>query len=54
MKESPLFNSGKNGRNQPTPATVLPAPIALPSAWLEHVAGGLNPQPLPPRHEEIS
>jgi hypothetical protein len=26
----------------------LAQPVALPREWLEHVAGGLNPQPLPP------
>jgi hypothetical protein len=31
-----------------------PEPIALQPEWLEHVSGGINPQPLPPRHEELS
>jgi hypothetical protein len=26
-------------------------PVALPKEWLDKVAGGLNPQPLPPRWE---
>jgi len=30
-----------------------PQPVVLPPECLEHVAGGLNPQPLPPRHEEF-
>jgi hypothetical protein len=29
-------------------------PIVLQSEWLEHVSGGINPQPLPPHHEELS
>jgi hypothetical protein len=32
----------------------LPEPIVLQPERLEHVSGGLNPQPLPPRHEELS
>jgi hypothetical protein len=31
-----------------------PEPIVLQPEWLSHVSGGLNPQPLPPRHEELS
>jgi len=31
-----------------------PEPMVLQPEWLEHVSGGLNPQPLPPRHEELS
>jgi hypothetical protein len=30
----------------------LSQPVALPREWLEQVAGGLNPQPLPPYHED--
>ncbi len=30
----------------------LPAPVELDAADLLAVAGGLNPQPLPPFHEE--
>ena len=32
----------------------LPEPIMLKPEWLEHVSGGINPQPLPPHHEELS
>jgi hypothetical protein len=31
-----------------------PEPIVLQPEWLEDVSGGLNPQPLPPHHEELS
>jgi hypothetical protein len=30
----------------------LSQPVPVPPEWLEHVAGGLNPQPLPPYHED--
>jgi hypothetical protein len=53
MKNSSAFNSETDSRQQPKPAAVLPDAIALPTEWLEHVAGGLNPQPLPPCHEDV-
>jgi len=37
---------------KPRPAATVPdAPLEMPRDWLAAVAGGLNPQPLPPFHE---
>jgi hypothetical protein len=52
MKKNRAFDTAADDHCS-QPAASLSDPIELPADWFEHVAGGLNPQPLPPYHEEL-